>query len=108
MAEKSFYFDPNSKGVGVFLGPTESRLMEIAWAHQNLTVKKAIFHLGEKNNLAYTTVMTVLGNLADKGLLKKKKQGRLFAYSPTVDKKKFIKERVALIQKCIKSNFSKI
>ena len=108
MAEKSFYFDPHSKGVGVFLGPTESRLMEIAWQHNNLTVKKAMFHLGEKNTLAYTTVMTVLGNLADKGLLKKQKQGRLFSYSPAVDKKLFIRERIELIEKCLKSNFGKL
>ena len=108
MAEKSFYFDPFAKGLGVFLGPTESRLMELAWQHKTLTVKKAIFHLGEKNRPAYTTVMTVLGNLADKGLLKKQKVGRLFSYSPTTDKNKFLKERVMLIEKCLKSNFGRI
>jgi predicted transcriptional regulator len=107
MTEKSFYFDPYAKGAGVFMGPTESRLMDLAWRHKKLTVKKAIFHLGEKNKLAYTTVMTVLGNLAVKGLLNKSKEGRLFSYSPAIDRDKFIKERVQLIQKCIKTNFGK-
>lgn len=104
---KSFYFDPEGKGIGVFLGPTESRLMELAWKSSNLTVKKALFQLGGENRLAYTTVMTVLGNLAAKGLLKKEKNGRLFSYSPVVDKKRFIKERLQTIDKCIKSNFGK-
>jgi predicted transcriptional regulator len=105
---KSFYFNPRGKGVGVFLGPTESRLMEICWNNKALTVKKAIFQLGEKNNLAYTTVMTVLGNLAEKGLLKKEKQGRLFVYNPAIDKKNFIKERVHAIEKCLRLNFGKV
>ncbi len=104
---KAFYFNPHGKGVGVFLGPTEARLMDLSWQHHNLTVKKALFHLGDKGGLAYTTVMTVLGNLSDKGLLKKEKQGRLFSYSPAVDKKKFIKERVQTIERCLKSNFGK-
>jgi len=105
---KSFHFNPSGKGVGVFLGPTEARLMDLAWRNGNLTVKKALFQLGDGNKLAYTTVMTVLGNLSDKGLLKKEKQGRLFSYSPTVDKKRFIKERVQIIEKCLKSNFGKV
>jgi predicted transcriptional regulator len=108
MVEKSFYFNPYAKNVGIFLGPTEARLMEIAWQQKNLTVKKALFHLGEKSGLAYTTVMTVLSNLAKKGLLKKQKQGRLFSYNPAVAKTSFINERISLIQKCIKTNFGNL
>jgi len=104
---KSFYFDPTAQGVGVFLGPTESRLMELAWQHGNLTVKKALFLLEQKEKPAYTTIMTVLTNLADKGLLNREKQGRLFSYSPAIEKKKFIKERLLIVDKCLKSNFGK-
>lgn len=105
---KSFYFDPEGKGISVFLGPTESRLMELAWKNGQLTVKKALYQLGGESRLAYTTVMTVMGNLAEKGLLKKEKQGRLFSYAPAVDKKRFLKERLQIIDKCLKSNFGKI
>lgn len=105
---KSFYFNPSGKGIEVFLGPTEAKLMELCWTHGNLTVKKALFHLQEKSAPAYTTVMTVLGNLSEKGLLKKEKQGRLFSYSPVIERKVFISERVVTIEKCLKANFGKI
>jgi len=105
---RAFYFNPNGKGLGVFLGPTESRLMELCWQHKNLTVKKALFHLGNKDSHAYTTIMTVLGNLTEKGLLKKEKQGRLFSYSPVMEKVRFIKERVQTIEKCLRANFGKV
>lgn len=104
---KFFYFDPDAKGIGVFLGPSESRLMELAWKCGSLTVKKALFQLGDGSKLAYTTVMTVLGNLANKGLLKKEKRGRLFSYSPAVERTSFIKERLQIIDKCLKGNFGK-
>ncbi len=105
---KSFYFDPSGKNIEVFLGPTEARLMELCWQHGQLTVKKALFHLGEKKVPAYTTVMTVLGNLSEKGLLKKEKQGRLFSYTPVIDRKKFIRDRVSTVEKCLRANFGKV
>ena len=105
---KSFYFNPFGKGIEVFLGPTEARLMELCWTHGNLTVKKALFHLGEKSAPAYTTVMTVLGNLSEKGLLKIEKQGRPYSYSPVSERKQFIRERVLIIEKCLKANFGKV
>ena len=37
-----------------------------------------------QRNLAYTTVMTVLGNLLRKGLVEREPVGRAFTYRPTV------------------------
>jgi len=104
---KSFYFNPSGKGVQVFLGPTEARLMELCWTHGSLTVKKALFHLAEKSTPAYTTIMTVLGNLSDKGLLKKEKQRRPFSYSPAIERKQFISERGSFVEKCLRANFGR-
>ncbi len=105
MTSGSFYFDPTAKGLNVFLGPTEARLMELAWKHRTLTVKKALFHLGDDGNRAYTTVMTVLGRLADKGLLQKRKAdsgGRSFEYTPALQRDEFIKDRLQSISQCLK------
>ncbi|MCH8027661.1 MAG: BlaI/MecI/CopY family transcriptional regulator [candidate division Zixibacteria bacterium] len=104
MAEKSFYFDPFAKGNAVFLGRTEARLMDIAWTIGNVTVKKALFYLKDEK-LAYTTIMTVLSRLADKGLLNKTKSGRLYFYTPVLDRNKFIKNRLKIIDSCIRKNF---
>jgi len=106
MPARAFYFDPSAEGAAVFLGPTEARLMEIAWDRQSLTVKQALFHLGEKNRRAYTTVMTVLSRLADKKLLKRQKAGRTFVYRPAVDRESFLKKRVEAVADCLTRNFS--
>lgn len=37
------------------------------------------------DGLAYTTVMTTLGRLHDKGVVERERRGRAYAYRPTVD-----------------------
>ena len=64
MPGSSFYFDPTATGLAVFLGPTEARLMELAWARRRLTVKSALTRLGPDGQLAYTTVSTILNRLS--------------------------------------------
>ena len=100
----SFYFDPDGSGLTVFLGPTETRLMELAWKHRSLTVKKAIYYLGAKKQ-AYTTIMTVMSRLSEKGLLKRTKEGRSFVYEPAVEREAFIRSRVKTLSDCLRKNF---
>ena len=105
--KKPFYFDPYAAGTAVFLGPIEARLMDLAWQKKDLTVKTALFHLDAEKDLAYTTVMTVLARLAEKGLLQKRKEGRGFVYEPAIDKSTFVKQRIAIVANCIEHNFPK-
>jgi predicted transcriptional regulator len=102
-----FYFDPAGEGTAVFLGPFEAKLMDLAWANGHLTVKKALFFLGREDRRAYTTVMTVLNRLVDKGLLGRRKEGRLFAYEPTGDRESFLRERIATVRGCLQRNFAR-
>ncbi len=102
MTESKFYFNPNEKGLSVFLGSSESKLMEIAWEQKEISVKTALFYYPDNNKPAYTTVMTILSRLADKNLLQKKKSGRSFLYTTTSTKNEFIKERIAKIKSCLK------
>lgn len=104
MTPGSFYFDPDAEGLAVFLGPTEARLMELAWNRQSVTVKTALFLLDD-SGLAYTTVMTVLNRLTGKGLLRREKDGRNFVYYPVADRQAFLRERVRRIEACLKRNF---
>jgi predicted transcriptional regulator len=105
MTSSQFYFDPDADGLAVFLGPTETRLMELAWETGELTVKKAQFLLGENNQRAYTTTMTVLSRLAHKGLLSREKQGRHFLYRPAVSRESFLEQRLSEVTNCLKRNF---
>ena len=102
-----FYFDPTAKGLEVFLGPTEAALMELAWEHDSLTVKRALYFLDDNRDRAYTTVMTVLKRLSDKGLLKRRKSGRGYVYTPAVDRMTFLRDRIGTIKACLKQDFSK-
>ena len=99
MESGSFYFDVAARGLGVFLGPTEARLMELAWERPSLTVKSASIHLGSENARAYTTVMTILNRLTEKGLLRRTKDGRNYVYRAVVGREVFIADRVARVQK---------
>jgi predicted transcriptional regulator len=73
-------FRVDKLGVAIGLGPLEARVMDIVWtiadwASVNDVMAKLQYKRGEKS-LAYTTVKTVLQNLADKQHLKKRSAGK--------------------------------
>jgi predicted transcriptional regulator len=62
-------------------GALESDILAVLWAADRaLTPAEVRDRLG--SDLAYTTVMTVLSRLVDKGLLHRSQRGRAFAYRP--------------------------
>ncbi len=72
------------------LGELESEIMEIVWAHEQASVRLVLSELEKKKKIAYTTIMTVMARLYNKGILKRKMdQGGAFVYVPTRDKKTF-------------------
>jgi len=105
MSAEPFYFDVRGRGSAVFLGPTEARLMELAWKHPDLTVKAALFHLGPGHGLAYTTVMTIMNRLVKKGLLVRTRTGRSFVYKAATERTAFLGSRVAQVLDCLQGNF---
>lgn len=71
----------SSKGLEKFLGQLELVVMDIAWTHETVSVSEVLQMLKEKSHdLAYTTVMTIMGRLAEKGWLTVEKQGRAYLY----------------------------
>ncbi len=68
---------------GAVLGSLEADVMKVVWAAKGpVTVRDALGELNERraDPLAYTTVMTVMSRLADKGILARRQQGRSYAY----------------------------
>jgi BlaI family transcriptional regulator, penicillinase repressor len=63
----------------------ELRLMNVLWDMQNATVADIVASLPPPP-LAYTTVMTTLGTLEDKGYVSHAKAGRAFVYRPLVER----------------------
>ena len=62
--------------------PTELELeiLKVVWQREPTTVREVRDALAEVRDLAYTTVMTVMSIMADKGYLKRKKDGRSYVY----------------------------
>lgn len=105
MTGQSIYFNPHASGLEVFLGPTEARIMELCWSRGPLTVKKALFLFAGNPKPAYTTVMTVMSRLAEKGLLTRRKEGRFFVYMAALSREEFVKSRIKLVADCIDKQF---
>lgn len=77
--------------VGKVLGDLESDIMEIVWRSPNpVSVRDVTENLQHKRQIAYTTVMTVMNRLVDKGLLNRKQDGRAYNYKSAVSKDKFL------------------
>ena len=67
------------------LTDAELKLMEIIWKKGQATVSDVVTVL--KDQLAYSTVLTTLRILEQKGYLRHQKEGRAFVYTPIVDRK---------------------
>jgi predicted transcriptional regulator len=72
------------------LGELESRVMELVWDRGGWsTPGEVLAILQEERDLAYTTVMTILVRLWQKGLLERRKDGRAYAYHPTATREEW-------------------
>ncbi|MCZ4101609.1 BlaI/MecI/CopY family transcriptional regulator [Streptomyces sp. So13.3] len=72
---------------GLVLGPLEVEIMNVLWsAPAPVSVRDVLDALNGTRGtpLAYTTVMTVLSRLADKGAAARTKEGRGYAYTAAV------------------------
>ncbi len=79
------------------LGPLQEEVMNIIWRFGQADVNTVLNEINKsrKNKLAYTTVMTVMANLYEKGLLRRRKVGKAYVYRPTYDCGSFILERIS-------------
>lgn len=57
--------------------------MKIVWRRGAATVRDVYETLRARRQIAYTTVMTMMRILEDKGHLKKKQEDRAYVYRPT-------------------------
>lgn len=68
-------------------GELENQVLEILWSHDGpMTPRDVHDILSEDRKLAYTTAMTILVRLWEKGLLSRERRGRAFAYRPVLSR----------------------
>lgn len=71
------------------LGELESQVMEIVWASGEATVREVHEAISRKRPLAYTTIMTVMSRLAEKGILRRKLADGAYVYRPAQPRAEF-------------------
>ena len=76
------------------LGPLEAEIMEVVWDQGEVTVRDVHDAIAEDRSIAYTTVMTTLGRLADKGFLKRKEAHPAHRYSAVVTREQYARSTV--------------
>ncbi len=79
------------------LGELEGQVMRVLWDIHEGAVQDVSAHLDTGKNLAYTTVMTVLGRLVEKGFLAREKRGRAYVYRPTVSRQSIADSALQLV-----------
>jgi predicted transcriptional regulator len=60
----------------------ELEIMKVVWQRGSATVRDVYEELLKHRKIAYTTVMTMMGILEQKGRLKKSQSDRAYLYSP--------------------------
>jgi predicted transcriptional regulator len=66
------------------LGDLEAVVMGLIWdSPEPVTVRAVLERMDREPPLAYTTVLTVIGNLHRKGYVSRVRSGRAFSYTPT-------------------------
>jgi predicted transcriptional regulator len=72
------------------LGDLEVQVMRRVWARgEPVTVRDVLADLQAERPIAYTTVMTVMGNLQRKGWLRRHADGRAYRYEPLVSAEEY-------------------
>jgi BlaI family penicillinase repressor len=64
------------------LTPQELAIMKVVWALATATVRDVYGQLSARRPIAYTTVLTMMKILEQKGYLKKTRADRAFVYRP--------------------------
>jgi BlaI family transcriptional regulator, penicillinase repressor len=76
------------------LTPQELEIMKIVWRGGQATVRDVYEALRARRQIAYTTVMTMMKILEDKGHLKKRQVDRAYVYRPAQPEQRLLRSMV--------------
>ncbi len=76
------------------LGNLEKEVMTVMWSNKELSVREVVNTLNERRSIAYTTAMTIMNRLVDKGILKRKLVNSAYVYKAKVKKVTFVSQAI--------------
>jgi predicted transcriptional regulator len=90
----TFRLRKGQTGIRTRLHDLEAEVMDVVWSRNldRFSVSDVLRVLERRRDIAYTTVMTTLARLHDKGLLARQKDGKRYAYSPRMTREEFLQE----------------
>lgn len=83
-------FNIQESGLNRFFGPLESKIMDILWCQEDMTIKEVQAILEKEKPTNFNTVMTVMNRLVEKEILQKKLIGRSSYFKPVQSREEFI------------------
>ena len=68
--------------------PAELEILQMIWEHGPCTVRDVMNLLSPERQRAYTSIMSLMNVMTEKGFLESEPQGRAFIYSAKISQKK--------------------
>lgn len=75
--------------------PAELEILHLLWNEGSLTVRQVMDRVNRKRPRAYTSVMSLLNVMTEKGMLIRKPEGRAFVYTAALEREQTLGEMVA-------------
>lgn len=100
-------FKLNQTGLAHIFGELEAKLMEAVWSLESPSVKNVVDYWGE--DLNYKTTLTVLNRLVEKGILTRRKSGRIYVYQAVVSRDELLADVVEqVVRGLFSTNFRQV
>jgi len=88
----TFRLRSGKKGLELRLHDLEATIMDVVWSKQlaSFAVGDVLAILEKQRDIAYTTVMTTVTRLYEKGVLARERDGKRYLYSPKLTREEFM------------------
>ena len=78
----------------IILTRQELQIMKVVWERGVATVKEVCDAMSQKKMTAYTTILTLMGILEEKGALVHTRSGRAYVYKPLLSRQQATRNQV--------------
>lgn len=65
--------------------------MNLVWAHPHASVREIVNLIDKKKPVAYTTILTILHRLHEKGMVTRQQAQKAYRYTPKISKESYSK-----------------
>lgn len=88
----TFRLRSGKKGLELRLHDLEATIMDVVWSKRlvSFAVGDVLTILEKQRDIAYTTVMTTVTRLYEKGILERERDGKRYIYSPKFTREEFM------------------